>query len=110
MKRYEGSLRDELLGSDLGRAAGVMREVAAAAAEIHEQGVVVADLKPSNILHDCFGDHVLSDFGISGTLESTLSRFMPTSVQGTSNYMAPEQFDPEAFGGLTCKTDVWGLG
>ena len=57
MKRYEGSLQDELLQCDgrrfgLEKAIKVMREIAAATAEVHELNIVVADLKPSNILHD----------------------------------------------------------
>ena len=32
---------------------------------------------------------------------------MPSNVQGTFNYMAPEAFDPEAFGGVTFAADAW---
>mmetsp|Transcript_42873 Transcript_42873/g.135213 ORF Transcript_42873/g.135213 Transcript_42873/m.135213 type:complete len:495 (+) Transcript_42873:772-2256(+) len=32
---------------------------------------------------------------------------MPSNVQGTFNYMSPESFDPELFGGVTFKADSW---
>ena len=34
---------------------------------------------------------------------------MPSNLQGTFNYMSPEAFDPELFGGVTFKTDVWSV-
>ena len=54
--------------------------------------------------------YVLADFGLAALLEGSQTRFMPSSIQGTWSYMAPEQFDPEIFGGVTPKADVWGLG
>ena len=67
------------------------------------------DLKPSNLLLDRWGALVVADFGISTKLEGTLSRFMPSSVVGTTYYMAPEAFDPEKFGGLGPPSDVWSM-
>jgi serine/threonine protein kinase len=32
---------------------------------------------------------------------------MPSNVQGTFNYMSPEAFDPEQFGGVTFSADSW---
>jgi len=39
----------------------------------------------------------------------TQSRIMPTSTQGTHNYMAPEAIDPEELGGIGQAADVWSL-
>ena len=57
--------------------------------------------QPANVLLDEWGSVVVSDFGISARLESTLSRLMPTSIKGTTCYMSPEAFDPTEFGGIT---------
>jgi serine/threonine protein kinase len=51
-----------------------------------------------HILLDEYGEPVLADFGISKVL-STATRIVPTSIQGTYNYMAPE-------GGIGPHTDV----
>lgn len=113
MKLYEGSLAEQL---DLaGRfpvahSLDVFGQLCGAVAELHDAAVVNQDLKPSNVLYDRYGRYVLADFGLAALLEGSQTRFMPSSIQGTWSYMAPEQFDPEIFGGVTPKADVWGLG
>ena len=39
--------------------------------------------------------------------QGTIGAHMPSNVQGTFNYMSPEAFDPEQFGGVTCRADSW---
>jgi len=63
-------------------------------------------LKPPNILLDDYDHCVLADFGISKFVEGS-NPHMPSHVQGTFNYMSPEAFDPEQFGGITVRTDSW---
>ena len=46
------------------------------------------------MLLDAFGEVVVSDFGISSRLESSLSHIMPTSIKGTPGYMPPGQQPP----------------
>jgi hypothetical protein len=47
----------------------------------------------------------LADFGIAGVVGRT-AQIMPTSLKGTSNYMAPEAFEPP-FG---VEVDIWAMG
>eukprot|EP00899_Mesostigma_viride_P007658 jgi/Mesvir1/16894/Mv15771-RA.2 len=126
MPRYTASLEDllrqhqrSLEGSNTGpaskglpldRTLGISLDIALAIADLHERGIMVLDLKPANILLDNYGRAVVADFGISALRNSTLSLYMPTSVQGTPNYMAPEQWVPDEFGGLTTSADAWGFG
>lgn len=58
------------------------------------------DLKPPNILIDDYDHCVVADFGISKIVHGTLGAHMPSNLQGTFNYMSPESFDPEQFGGV----------
>ena len=82
-------------------------EICKAVAELHEQSIIVQDLKPPNILVDSFDHCVVADFGISKILQAAVGAHMPSNVQGTFNYMSPEAFDPEQFGGVTLRADSW---
>lgn len=64
-------------------------EICQGVAEMHEEGIVLHDLKPSNVLLDGFGGVVLADFGLARIVKSTI-RTQTTatgSVRGTVPYM-----------------------
>jgi serine/threonine protein kinase len=82
-------------------------EICKAVAELHEQNIISQDLKPPNFLIDDLDHCVVADFGISKIVHGTFGGHMPSNVQGTFNYMSPEAFDPEQFGGVTFRTDSW---
>lgn len=120
MRRYKCSLLDEIKrvgdggGIDLLRALVVLAEVAKTMASLHTAfNLVVADLKPSNILIDEHGDGVISDFGLSRVVTSTMGSFgmSPSKVGGTFNYQSPEQLGAEDGEGnalgVTTQSDVW---
>eukprot|EP00899_Mesostigma_viride_P001770 jgi/Mesvir1/11594/Mv00007-RA.1 len=88
----------------------VAQDVALAMAELHRQHIIVQDLKPANVLLERNGRAVVADFGISVMHASTMAVHLPTSTQGTPNYMAPEQWDPDQGRGITSKADVWAFG
>jgi serine/threonine-protein kinase len=69
---------------------------------MHQAGFVHADLKPNNILVGRDGHVKLIDFGQSTRIRTAKSR-----VQGTIDYIAPEQVQK---GILDQRTDVFGLG
>ena len=82
-------------------------EICKAVAELHAQGIISQDLKPANFLIDDLDHCVVADFGISKIVHGTFGAHMPSNVQGTFNYMSPEAFDPEQFGGVTFSADSW---
>ena len=80
----------------------IFREVAHGLQAMHITGWVHADLKPNNILVTTDGVVKLIDLGQSAKIHEAKPR-----VQGTIDYMAPEQVNR---GTLDHRTDVFGLG
>lgn len=79
--------------------------------ELHSKGILVLNLKPSNVLLDDTDQAILGDIGIPNLLfgSSFLSSDMANRI-GTPNYMAPEQWQPEVRGPVSFETDSWGFG
>jgi len=92
-KEFRGSL-DEILR--------IFAEAARGLEAMHRTGYVHADLKPSNILVTPVGAVKLIDLGQSAKMNQAKIR-----VQGTIDYMAPEQVQRRV---LDQRTDVFGLG
>jgi hypothetical protein len=107
MKLYECNLRDRITaGLDVGEVRLIGHTLSRTLVQLHAAGVIVKDIKPENVLMDEFGQPVLADFGISSVVTRTTC-IMPTSIEGTFNYMAPELFQR---GGYGQQVDVWALG
>ncbi|GIK40249.1 MAG: serine/threonine protein kinase [Chloroflexota bacterium] len=69
----------------------VALQLAQALEDIHRQGVMHGDLKPSNILIDANADTIkLADFGMSRIFERQFV-YYPESLEGTLPYISPEQ-------------------
>jgi len=86
-----------------------IRDVASGLAYLHERDIVHQDIKPANILVDSDDNFVITDFGISTNLKSTMRRQSKRSTNaGATAYMAPERFDSVP---RTIKaSDLWSLG
>ncbi|XWS11784.1 hypothetical protein CRYUN_Cryun37aG0030300 [Craigia yunnanensis] len=116
MKFYEGSLGDQMARSKGGKLSlpDILRygiQLARGLLELHSVGLLMLNLKPSNFLLNDHDQLVLGDFGIPYLLLGIpLSDSDMTLRLGTSNYMAPEQWDPEVRGPLSLETDIWGFG
>jgi serine/threonine protein kinase len=114
MQFVEGvNLRGEIgaSGMELGRAAGLIRQIGQALNAAHAAGVWHRDLKPENIMIQKPGDGEeyvkLIDFGIAAIKDSRFAeQSQTTKVAGSYAYMAPEQFA----GNPCAQSDIWAFG
>ena len=89
-------------------------DVSGGLAFLHSQQppVVHQDIKPDNILITSDGRYVISDFGISRSFRTKLSRTNntanATSSSGTIAYMGPERFSEKPV--VVFASDVWAFG
>jgi len=100
--------------------AQVMADAAEALQHAHDVQIVHRDMKPSNLMVDKAGQCWIIDFGLARYLNTPPDNPAPetapqsdsiavsaSGVNGTPQYMAPEQWNK---GKLDARTDVWGLG
>ena len=91
-----------------------IRDVASGLEYLHSMGIIHHDIKPDNVLIDTEGNFLITDFGISKKIRSTLRRNSMRQVEenevggGSISYMGPEMFGakPESVNA----TDIWALG
>jgi len=80
------------------KAVEISRQLCAALAAAHDEGVLHRDLKPANIMLDGRGRVKLTDFGLAAVAEVRA---------GTPIYMAPEQLAGEE---VSTRSDLFALG
>lgn len=83
-------------------AVDIFKQTAAGLAQMHKTGFVHADMKPNNIVVDDAGRVKIIDLGQACAVGTIKER-----IQGTPDYIAPEQVHRRA---ITPRTDVFNLG
>ena len=73
-----------------------LRDVASGLAYLHDHdpSIIHQDIKPDNVMVADNGDFMITDFGVSTHVRSTLRKSMSSAFKsaGTTAYMAPERF------------------
>jgi eukaryotic-like serine/threonine-protein kinase len=102
MEYVDGQTLDELLVPEMGQLVLIFNQVASALNHMHRRGVFHGDLKPSNIMLSRSGQVKLIDLGTAWIRGEDKNR-----VQGTPQYMAPEQASERV---VDERTDMYNLG
>jgi serine/threonine protein kinase len=102
MEMFDGKSLEESPGLSLGDILLVFRMVAAGLNAMHQAGYVHCDIKPNNILISPKGGIKIIDLGQSCKMGTIKPR-----IQGTPDYIAPEQVRREH---LSHRTDIFNLG
>lgn len=102
MEYFEGQSLEESPGLSLGDVLLVFRMVAVGLNAMHQKGLVHCDIKPNNILIGPHGHIKIIDLGQSCRIGTVKTR-----IQGTPDYIAPEQVHRQHIGH---RTDIFNLG
>lgn len=102
MEYFDGMNLEDCSSLSLGDVLLVFRMIATALNAMHQQGYVHCDIKPNNILMSKTGSIQIIDLGQSCKIGTVKRR-----IQGTPDYIAPEQVRRKP---MNPKTDVFNLG
>lgn len=97
-----GKTLDQVPRLPFPQAVQVFERIAAALAHMHRRGVFHADMKPNNVMLSRSGDVKVIDYGLAWIKGEPKAR-----VQGTPEYMAPEQASKQV---VNERTDLYNLG
>lgn len=102
MEFVDGAALDREPPETFEEAAFIFEQVARGLADMHEAGFVHADMKPNNIVVNDHRQAKIIDLGQSCTIGTIKER-----IQGTPDYIAPEQVHRRE---ITPRTDIFNLG
>jgi eukaryotic-like serine/threonine-protein kinase len=102
MEYVDGISLDKEPPTTFEKAVEIFHQTADALAKMHDQGFVHADMKPNNVVVTPSGQVKIIDLGQSCKVGTVKPR-----IQGTPDYIAPEQVHRRP---ITAKTDIYNLG
>jgi serine/threonine-protein kinase len=102
MEFVDGRNLDEVQRRPLGQLVLVFAQVASGLQHMHRRGIYHGDLKPSNVMLSRTGQVKIIDFGTAWVRGEPKDR-----VQGTPQYMAPEQAHDRV---VDDRTDIYNFG
>ena len=102
MELFDGKTLEDSSTLSLGDVLLIFRMVASGLHAMHQHGFVHCDMKPNNIMLNQSGMIKIIDLGQSCKIGTTKAR-----IQGTPDYIAPEQVKRKPLGP---KTDIFNLG
>ncbi|MBW8015578.1 MAG: serine/threonine protein kinase [Planctomycetes bacterium] len=102
MEMFEGRSLEESNSFSLGDLLLIFRMIATALNGMHQRGYVHCDIKPNNILISDEGSIKIIDLGQSCKIGA-----IKTRIQGTPDYIAPEQVHKQH---LSHRTDIFNFG
>lgn len=70
-------------------------EMLYAVRQIHQNGIVHCDLKPSNFVMNDEGNLKLIDFGISCSIQNDMTSAVKSVCEGSLNYIGPEALNSQ---------------
>ncbi len=97
-----GKTLDTVKGLSIPRLVQVFEKVASGLVHMHRRGVFHADLKPNNVMLSKTGEVKIIDYGLAWIRGQDKGR-----IQGTPEYMAPEQARSHT---VNERTDIYNLG
>jgi serine/threonine protein kinase len=97
-----GETLDKVKGLTIPRLVQIFEKIAEGMVHMHRRGVYHADLKPNNIMLSRTGEVKVIDFGLAWIKGEPKGR-----VQGTPEYMAPEQVQHQM---VNERTDIYNFG
>lgn len=109
-----GSTKNMIQNTTEKEAWKIILDVSQGLKELHNHKpnpIVHQDIKPDNIMVSDQGQYMITDFGVSVHLHSTLRRTVSSSLTkaGTHAYMAPERFGKQRLIPIMA-SDIWSLG
>lgn len=102
MEMVDGLTLEQGHSEDMAKIVTICQQTAVGLGVMHAAGYVHADIKPNNIMVDDRGGSKIIDFGQSCPIGTVKDR-----IQGTPDYIAPEQVERKT---ITVATDVFNLG
>ena len=102
LEYINGKTLDKIARLSIPRLVQIFTQVADGLVQMHRRGVCHADLKPNNIMLTKTGDVKIIDYGLAWIKGEKKGR-----VQGTPEYMAPEQARQAT---VNERTDIYNLG